>query len=163
MGHDASMLRPKVSHELDYEGELTVIIGKGWRYIPAENALDHVAGYTIANDGTVRNFQFDTSQWTMGKNFDGTGALGPFLVTADEVAAGDKGLLLETRLNSEVVQRASTSEMIYNVATCVSFVSQGITLEPGDAIMMGTPSGIGYKRNPRLFMRSGDLVEVKIE
>jgi 2-keto-4-pentenoate hydratase/2-oxohepta-3-ene-1,7-dioic acid hydratase in catechol pathway len=111
----------------------------------------------------VREYQFKTPQWTVGKNFDGTGAFGPDLVTADELPAGAKGLLLETRVNGEVVQSASTDDMVFDVATLISVISEAITLEPGDVIVTGTPSGIGWARTPRLLMKAGDVCEVSVE
>jgi acylpyruvate hydrolase len=163
IGDGAPIVRPRVSNQLDYEGELVAVIGKGGRNIPLARALDHVIGYSIFNDGSVRDFQFKTPQWTVGKNFDGTGAFGPIFVTADELPAGAKGLHLETRLNGEVVQSASTSDMVFDVATLVTIISEAITLRSGDVIVTGTPSGVGVSRKPPLFMKAGDMVEVEIE
>jgi acylpyruvate hydrolase len=165
IAHEAPMVRPAVSDSegLDYEGEIAVVIGKGGRHIAEKDALDHIAGYSLFNDGSVREYQFKTPQWTVGKNFDGTGAFGPDLVTADELPAGAKGLLLETRLNGEVVQSASTDEMVFDVASLISIISEAITLEPGDVIVSGTPSGIGWARNPKLLMKAGDVCEVTVE
>ncbi|WP_087725855.1 fumarylacetoacetate hydrolase family protein [Pandoraea sp. PE-S2T-3] len=165
VAHDAPIVRPDVpdSEGVDYEGELAVVIGRGGRHIRHEDALDHVAGYSVFNDGSIREYQFKTPQWTMGKNFDATGAFGPDLVTADELPAGARGLLLQTRLNGEVVQSASTDDMVFDVATLIEVISQAITLEPGDVIVAGTPSGIGWARTPKLLMREGDVCEVEIE
>ncbi|CAE6854811.1 MULTISPECIES: fumarylacetoacetate hydrolase family protein [Paraburkholderia] len=165
VAHDAPMVRPAVtdSEGLDYEGEIAVVIGKGGRHIATENALAHVAGYSLFNDGSVREYQFKTPQWTVGKNFDGTGAFGPDLVTADELPPGAKGLLLETRLNGEVVQSANTNEMVFDIASLISIISEAITLEAGDVIVTGTPSGIGWARNPKLLMKAGDVCEVTVE
>ena len=163
MGHGAPMVRPKVSEQLDYEGELAVIIGKGGRHIPVESALDHVIGYSVFNDGSVRDYQFKSTQWTMGKNFDDTGAFGPTLVTADELPAGAKGLKLETRLNGVVVQSSNIDHMIFDVATLVSLLSVAHALEPGDVIVSGTPAGVGLARKPPLWMKPGDVCEVEIE
>ena len=163
MGHGAPMVRPKVSEQLDYEGELAVIIGKGGRHIPVKSALDHVIGYSVFNDGSVRDYQFKSTQWTMGKNFDDTGAFGPTLVTADELPAGAKGLKLETRLNGVVVQSSNIDHMIFDVATLVSLLSVAHALEPGDVIVSGTPAGVGLARKPPLWMKPGDVCEVEIE
>jgi acylpyruvate hydrolase len=163
IGDGAPIVRPCVSDQLDFEGELVAVIGKGGRNIPLGAALDHIIGYSIFNDGSIRDFQFKTPQWTIGKNFDDTGAFGPALVTADELPAGCKGLRLETRLNGEVVQSASTSDMVFDVATLVAIISEAITLRSGDLIVAGTPSGIGVARKPPLFMKPGDRVEVEIE
>ena len=163
MGHDAPMVRPKVSEQLDYEGELAVIIGKGGRHIPVESALEHVIGYSVFNDGSVRDYQFKSTQWTMGKNFDNTGAFGPALVTADELPAGAKGLKLETRLNGVVVQSSNIDHMIFDVATLISLLSVAHALEPGDVIVSGTPAGVGLARKPPLWMKPGDVCEVEIE
>ncbi|WP_375785778.1 fumarylacetoacetate hydrolase family protein [Bradyrhizobium sp. Pha-3] len=163
IGHGAPIVRPKVSAALDYEGELVAVIGRGGRHIPQSAALDHVAGYSIFNDGTIRDYQFRTPQWTMGKNFDGTGAFGPALVTADELPPGAGGLTLETRLNGTVMQKTSTSHLIFDVATLVALISEGITLYPGDLIVTGTPSGVGAARKPPLYMKPGDVCEIEIE
>ncbi|MCY1216633.1 putative protein YisK [compost metagenome] len=120
-------------------------------------------GYSIFNDGSVREYQFKSPQWTVGKNFDATGGFGPVVVTADELPPGAVGLRLETRLNGQVVQSASTSDMLYDVASLISIISEAITLEPGDVIVAGTPSGIGWARKPQLLMRHGDVCEVSIE
>jgi acylpyruvate hydrolase len=159
------MIRPRVtdSEGLDYEGEIAVVIGKGGRHIAQGDALSHVAGYSLFNDGSVREYQFKTPQWTVGKNFDGTGAFGPDLVTADELPLGVKGLRLETRLNGQIVQSASTDEMVFDVATLISVISEAITLEAGDVIVSGTPSGIGWARTPKLLMKAGDVCEVSVE
>ncbi|HJV43680.1 fumarylacetoacetate hydrolase family protein [Caulobacter sp.] len=163
VAHGAPILRPRVSSQLDYEGELAVVIGRGGRYISEARALDHVIGYAVFNDGSVRDYQVRTQQWTIGKTFDATGAFGPELVTADELPLGCKGLRLETRLNGEVVQSASTDELIFDVARLVAILSEAITLEPGDVIVSGTPSGVGAARKPPLWMKPGDVCEVSIE
>lgn len=163
MGAGAPMLRPVVSDQLDYEGELAVVIGKRGRHITPERALDHVLGYAVFNDGSVRDFQTKSAQWTIGKNFDDTGAFGPELVTADELPPGAKGLNLQTRLNGQVVQNASTDDMIFDVATLVSLLSVAHALEPGDVIVSGTPAGVGLARKPPLWMKAGDVCEVEIE
>ncbi|WP_454743934.1 fumarylacetoacetate hydrolase family protein [Cupriavidus necator] len=162
IAHNEPMIRPRISDSLDYEGELAVVLGKGGRNIPRERALDCVAGYSAFNDGSVREYQFKSPQWTVGKNFDGTGAFGPDLVTADELPQGGKGLRIETRLNGKTVQSAMIDDMIFDVASLISIVSEAITLEPGDVIVTGTPSGIGWAREPKLLMRPGDICEVII-
>lgn len=163
IGHDGAIVRPLASDSLDYEGELAVVIGKGGKHISREDALSHVFGYSIFNDGSVREYQFKSPQWTVGKNFDATGGFGPYVVTADELPPGAAGLQLETRLNGKVVQSASTSDMLYDVASLITIISEAITLEPGDVIVAGTPSGIGWARDPKLLMRHGDVCEVSIE
>lgn len=159
----APIIRPSVSKELDFEGELVAIIGTTARHVIKEDALKHVAAYSIFNDGSLRDYQFKSPQWTVGKNFDGTGAFGPHVVTADELPPGAKGLRLQTRLNNEVVQDANIDDMIYSVADLVAIISEAITLEPGDVIVTGTPAGIGMARTPKLYMKPGDVVEVEIE
>src|SRR5882672_2377640 len=163
IGNGAVLERPLCSDSLDFEGELAVVLGSGGRHIPKDRALDCVFGYSVFNDASVREYQFKSPQWTVGKNFDRTGAFGPYVVTADELPAGAKGLLLQTRLNGEVVQSANTDDMIHDVASLVSTISEAITLEAGDVIVAGTPSGIGWARDPKLLMRDGDVVEVSIE
>lgn len=155
--------RPLCSEQLDYEGELVAIIGKRGRHIAKEDALDYVAGYSIFNDASIRDYQFKAPQWTVGKNFDDTGAFGPEFVTADELPAGAKGLLLTTRLNGKVVQQANTSDMLFDIETLISTISEAITLEPGDLIVSGTPAGVGLGHKPPLWMKQGDMCEVEIE
>ena len=142
---------------------MVAVIGKGGRAIALADALDHVIGYSIFNDGSIRDYQFKTPQWTIGKNFDDTGAFGPCFVTADELPPGGKGLLLQTRLNGTIVQQASTTDMVFDVATLIATLSEAMTLAPGDMIVTGTPSGVGAARKPPLFMKPGDVVEVEIE
>lgn len=164
IGHMQPILRPFVSDTLDYEGEMAVIIGKGGRHIPVEKALDHVAGYAVFNEASIRGYQIGKgTQWTLGKNFDNTGAFGPEFVTADELPAGGKGLNLQTRLNGQIVQSANTNDLIFDVATLISCLTEAISLEVGDVIVSGTPAGIGLFREPKLYMKPGDTVEVEIE
>ena len=163
IGHKAPIVRPRVSDQLDYEGELVAIIGKAGRNIPKERALEHVAGYSIFNDASIRDYQFKSAQWMVGKNFDSTGAFGPVFVTADELEPGAKGLRLKTRLNGVELQNASTSDMIFDVATQISLLSDAMLLKPGDVFVTGTPSGIGLARDPKIFMKPGDVCEVEIE
>ena len=161
--HNAPLIRPSVSEALDYEAELALIIGKRARHLTADNALDAVAGYSCANDGSVREYQRHTIQWTMGKNFDKTGPFGPVFVTADELPDGAKGLDIQCRLNGQTVQSSNTDMMMFPVVETLVYLTEGLTLEPGDVILMGTPSGVGHARKPPLWMRDGDVVEVEIE
>jgi acylpyruvate hydrolase len=163
IGHKAALIRPRVSVEFDYEGELVAVIGKPGRHIAKVHALAHISGYSIFNDASVRDYQRKSPQWTMGKNFDGSGAFGPEFVTADELPTGARGLHLETRLSGSVVQSANTSDMIFDVATLVATLSEAMTLECGDVIVTGTPAGVGAARTPPLFMKAGDVCEVQIE
>ena len=159
----APVIRPKVSNQLDYECELTIVIGKGGRHIPEDKALEHVFGYTLFNDVSVREFQRKTSQWTPGKNFDGTGPLGPWVVTADELPPGASGLRIMTRVNGETMQDSNTSDMIFSTAKTIEYLSEFMTLEPGDMIATGTPSGVAHARKPPTWMKAGDTVEVEVE
>ncbi|WP_420402364.1 fumarylacetoacetate hydrolase family protein [Nisaea sp.] len=161
--HNAPIIRPKLSGNLDYECELLIVIGKTAHNVTEEQALDCVAGYSIFNDATLRDYQRRTTQWTIGKNFDGTGPIGPEVVTPDELPAGCVGLQIQTRLNGEVMQNANTSDMIFPVAKTISLLSQTMTLEPGDLIATGTPEGVGYARKPPVWMRDGDVVEIEVE
>ena len=163
IAHNEPLIRPSVSETLDFEAELALIVGKRSRHLTEENALDAVAGYSCANDGSVREFQRHTIQWTMGKNFDNTGPFGPVFVTADELPAGAKGLNIECRLNGQTVQSSNTDMMMFPVVETLVYITQGLTLEPGDVILMGTPSGVGHARKPPLWMKDGDVVEVEIE
>lgn len=163
IGHQDIIRRPLSSVQLDYEGEMVVVIGKGGKHISRATALEHVAGYSVFNEASVRDFQTKSPQWTIGKNFDATGAFGPAFVTADEVPAGGKGLRIQTRLNGQIVQNATTDDMIFDVATLISILSEAITLWPGDIIVSGTPAGVGMARKPQLFMKHGDVCEVEVE
>ena len=162
VGHLAPIVRPKVSVELDYEGELAVVIGRPGRYIARADAFDHIAGFACYNDGSVRDFQRHTHQFTPGKNFVGTGAFGPWLMTRDELGPLDD-LRLQTRLNGSVVQEATISQMIFDLARQIEYCSTFTRLEAGDVIVSGTPGGVGAKRNPPLWMKPGDVVEVEID
>lgn len=163
VAHDEPLARPRVSAQFDYEAELVAVIGKGGRYIPKESALEHVAGYSLFNDGSVRDYQLRTNQWTLGKNFDASGSFGPEFVTADELPAGAKGLRIQCRLNGELMQDANTKDMIFDVATLVSVCSEAMALQPGDIIITGTPSGVGLARNPQVWMKPGDVCEVEVD
>ena len=161
VGHGDNMLRPAVSEQFDFEGELAVIIGKRAHRVDAASALDHVAGYCCLNDGSIRDFQRHSGQFTAGKNFWRSGAMGPWLVTADEV--GDPAALqLETRLNGEVMQAAPTSDLIFDIPTLIEYCSSFARLEPGDVIATGTPGGVGAARKPPVWLRDGDTIEVSI-
>jgi 2-keto-4-pentenoate hydratase/2-oxohepta-3-ene-1,7-dioic acid hydratase in catechol pathway len=159
----APMVRPTASEKLDYEVELMLVIGIGGRHIKEEDAYNHIFGYTLFNDGSVRDYQRKTHQWTPGKNFDSTGAIGPIVVTPDELPAGCDGLRIESRIGTEVMQSANTSEMMWNVAKTIATISEFATLEPGDMIAMGTPPGVGHARTPPRFLQPGDVVSVEIE
>lgn len=161
VGHLQPLIKPKETERFDYEGELAIIIGKGGRYINEENAMDHVAGYACFNDGSVRNWQRHTSQFTPGKTFPGTGGFGPYLVTADEIGDYTK-LPIETRLNGEVMQKATLADLIFPIPAIINYVSTFTPLVAGDVIVTGTPGGVGDKREPPLYMEPGDLVEVDI-
>ncbi len=161
--HGSALLRPKCSQKFDYEAELAVIIGKPAKNVSKEKALDHVAGYAPFNEGSLRDYQRKSTQWTMGKNFDRTGGFGPELVTADELPPGAAPLKIMTRINGETLQNGNTGNMIFSVATIIATLSEGMTLEPGDVIVTGTPAGVGYPRKPPVFMKPGDKVEIEIE
>ena len=163
IGHGDALIRPRVSTQFDYEGEIVAVIGKDGRHIAKADALGYVAGYALFNDGSVRDYQHMTPQWTVGKNFDGTGAFGPQFVTADELPAGVRGLQLQTRLNGEVVQHASTDDLVFDVASLISLLSEAMTLRAGDLIVTGTPAGVGAARTPPLFMKAGDVCEVEVD
>jgi len=159
IGHGQPLLRPTASEQFDFEGEIAVVIGKGGDHIAREDALDHVAGYTLFNDASVRDWQFHTHQYGMGKNFRSSGALGPFLLTADEVP-DPRQLALQTFVNGEKMQEGSLDQLAFDIPTIISYVSEALAWRPGDVIATGTPSGIGFKRNPPVFLRAGDVVEV---
>jgi 2-keto-4-pentenoate hydratase/2-oxohepta-3-ene-1,7-dioic acid hydratase in catechol pathway len=161
VGHGQSMIRPSVSEEFDYEGELAVVIGTAGRHIPADRALGHIGGYACYNEGSIRDWQRHTSQFLAGKTFAGTGAFGPWLVTADEIP-DPAALTLETRLNGAVVQHTTTDLMITPIPGLIAYISTLLPLLPGDVIVTGTPGGVGAKRTPPLWLRPGDVVEVDI-
>jgi len=159
----APMIRPTCSEQLDYEVELMVIIGKRGKHISEANAYDHIFAYSVFNDGSVRNYQRKTHQWTPGKNFDATGPIGPFSVTPDELPEGATGLKIESRVGDEILQSANTSEMLWPVARTIATISEYSTLEPGDYIAMGTPPGVGHARTPQRWLRPGETIEVEVE
>lgn len=162
VGQGQPIVIPRISDKVDYEAELAVIIGKRGKYIAEEEAFTYVAGYTIANDVSARDLQMRTAQWTSGKMLDSFAPLGPTLVTRDEVSNPD-ALRLKTTLNGAVVQDSTTADMIFHVPFIISYISQIATLEPGDVIMTGTPSGVGMSRNPQIYMKAGDSVSIEIE
>jgi acylpyruvate hydrolase len=163
VGHKQPMIRPKASRRFDYEAELVAVIGKKARHVPKSKALDVIAGYSIFNEGSIRDFQMRTSQWTLGKNFDGTGGFGPEFVTADELPPGARGLRIQARLNGKVLQDDNTRNMIFDVRELIKTASQVMTLMPGDIIVTGTPAGVGFARKPPVFMKQGDICEIEIE
>ena len=163
IGHGQPMVLPKVSSQLDWEAELVAFVGKRARHVSEADALDHIAGYACFNDGSIRDYQRKTSQWTVGKNFDGTGGFGPQFVPASELPPGAKGLRIQCRVNGQVMQDANTADMIFDVARTVHLMSQCMTLEPGDLLVMGTPGGVGVARKPPVFMKAGDVCEIEIE
>jgi 2-keto-4-pentenoate hydratase/2-oxohepta-3-ene-1,7-dioic acid hydratase in catechol pathway len=161
--HRQAILRPQVSETLDYECELLIVIGKKAKHLTMQNATSCIAGYSCFNDGSIRQFQRRTAQWDMGKNFDRTGGFGPWMVTADELPDGAKGLKIETRLNGQVLQSDNTANMIFPVAETLVDLTQAMTLMPGDVVVTGTPSGVGHARKPPLWMKDGDTCEIDIE
>lgn len=161
IAHGQAIVKPKVSNALDYEGELAVIIGQGGRNIAEGDAMAHVAGYACYNDATARDWQRHTHQFTPGKNFPGTGASGPWMVTADEVADYRK-LPIITRLNGETVQSATLADLIFSIPRLISYCSTFTPLSPGDVILTGTPGGVGDRRDPPSYMKAGDVIEVEI-
>lgn len=161
IGHGAPLVKPAISDDFDYEGEMAVIIGKEGRHIPEDKALEHVAGYACYNDGSVRDWQRHTSQFMPGKTFAGTGAFGPWMVTTDEIP-DPTTLTLTTRLNGQVVQQTTTDLMITSIPALIAYCSTILPLLPGDVIVSGTPGGVGAKRKPPLWMKAGDVAEVEI-
>jgi 2-keto-4-pentenoate hydratase/2-oxohepta-3-ene-1,7-dioic acid hydratase in catechol pathway len=162
--HGEPIMRPKGSETLDYEAELILVVGKRSKHLTPANATSCIAGYSCGNEGSVREFQRKTTQWDMGKNFDRTGGFGPWLVTADELPDAAKGLKIESRLNGTVMQSDNTDNMMFPVVEMLVYITQGITLEPGDVIFTGTPSGVGHARKPNpVWMKNGDTIEVEIQ
>jgi acylpyruvate hydrolase len=161
--HGQPILRPKVTETLDYEAELVCVIGKRAKHLTMDNAYSVIAGWSCFNEGSVREFQRKTTQWDMGKNFDRTGAFGPWMVTADDIPPGGKGLKIQTRLNGQTMQSDNTDNMMFPVAEMLVYITQGMTLEPGDIIVTGTPSGVGFARKPPVWMKQGDTCEIDIE
>ena len=162
--HGQPIVRPKESIQLDYEAEMVAIVGKRAKHLSMGNAVDCIAGYSCANEGSVREFQRHTTQWGMGKNFDRTGGFGPWMVTADELPPGGKGLKIMSRLNGKTMQSDNTENMMFPLAETLVYLTKGMTLEPGDVILTGTPSGVGHARKPEpVWMKAGDTCEIEIE
>ena len=162
VGHGQSMLRPRESTQLDYEAEIAVVIGRGGRRISEADAWDHIAGYSCYNDGSVRDWQRHTTQWCPGKNFAKTGGFGPWLVTADEIPPRTV-MTLMSRLNGQEMQRATTEMMLHSIPRQINYVSTVAPLEPGDVIVTGTPGGVGSRRNPPVWMKAGDVIEIEVD
>jgi 2-keto-4-pentenoate hydratase/2-oxohepta-3-ene-1,7-dioic acid hydratase in catechol pathway len=162
--HLEPLIRPRVSIQLDYEAEMVAIVGRRAKHLTMENALGCIAGYSCSNEGSVREFQRHTTQWGMGKNFDRTGGFGPWMVSADELPPGGKGLKIMSRLNGNIMQSDNTSNMMFPLAETLVYLTKGMTLEPGDIILTGTPSGVGHARKPEpVWMKPGDTIEVEVE
>jgi len=164
VAHESAIVRPNASVTLDYEAELIFVIGKRAKHLTMANATSCIAGYSCGNEGSVREFQRKTTQWDMGKNFDRTGGFGPWLVTSDELPDAAKGLKIQSRLNGQVMQSDNTDNMMFPIAETLVYVTQGITLEPGDIVFTGTPSGVGHARKPNpVWMKPGDVCEIEVE
>ena len=163
LAHRGAIVRPQCSEKLDFEGEFAFVVGSDCRHATLDNALDCVAGYTLFNDATLRDYQRRASQWTMGKNFDKTGAFGPELVTADELPAGLQGLTLTTHLNGKEMQRGNIDDLVFPVRQLIVLLSECLTLQAGDVVVTGTPSGVGFARKPPVWMKAGDTVAVSID
>jgi acylpyruvate hydrolase len=162
--HGEPIIRPKASETLDYEAELIFVVGRRAKHLTVDNAYTCIAGYSCGNEGSVREYQRKTSQWDMGKNFDRTGGFGPWMVTADELPPGAKSLKIQSRLNGQVMQSDNTDNMMFPIAETIAYVTQGLTLEPGDIVFTGTPSGVGHARKPNpVWMKPGDTCEIEIE
>jgi 2-keto-4-pentenoate hydratase/2-oxohepta-3-ene-1,7-dioic acid hydratase in catechol pathway len=163
VAHNEPIIRPRCSEQLDYEAELVAIVGKQAKHVAEKDALDVIAGYSIFNEGSIREYQRKTTQWTAGKNFDKTGGFGPEFVTADELPQGATGLRIQSRLNGKIMQDANTSMMLFDVKETVALLTEFMTLEPGDVLVMGTPAGVGHARKPPVWMKDGDTCEIEIE
>ncbi len=161
--HLQPLIRPKVSDKFDYEAELAFVVGKTARHLTAANALEHVAGYSAFNDGSLRDYQRKSTQWTIGKNFDTTGGFGPWLVTPDELPPAADGLRIQSRLNGQIMQDANTKNFLWGIVETLVLITECMTLEPGDVVITGTPAGVGYARKPPVFMKAGDTIEIDIE
>ncbi len=163
IAHGDPIIRPKCSHNLDYEAELVVVIGKTARHVAEADATSIIAGYSLFNEGTLRDYQRKSSQWTIGKNFDNTGPFGPEIVTTDEVPEGAKGLRIQCRLNGQIMQDANTDDLVFSIPNLIYRLTECMTLEAGDIIVSGTPSGVGYARTPPVWLKPGDICEVEVE
>ena len=161
--HLQPMIRPKVSDKFDYEAELAFVVGKKARHLTAANALQYIAGYSAFNDGSLRDYQRKSSQWTIGKNFDATGGFGPWLVTPDELPPAADGLRIQSRLNGQIMQDANTKNFLCGIVQTLVLLTECMTLEPGDVVITGTPAGVGYARKPPVFMQAGDTIEIEID
>jgi 2-keto-4-pentenoate hydratase/2-oxohepta-3-ene-1,7-dioic acid hydratase in catechol pathway len=161
--HLQPIVRPQASEQLDYEAEMVAIVGRRAKHLTMDNAVSCIAGYSCANEGSVREFQRHTTQWGMGKNFDRTGGFGPWMVTADELPPGGKGLNIMSRLNGNTMQSDNTKNMMFPLAETLVYLTKGMTLEPGDVILTGTPSGVGHPRKPPVWMKAGDTMEIEVE
>ena len=161
--HQAPIILPKVSDKLDYEAELAFVVGAQAKHMTHENALSCVAGYSLFNDGSLRDYQRKSNQWTIGKNFDQTGGFGPCLVTPDELPLAADGLRIQSRLNGQVMQDANTKDFLWGIVETIILITECLTLEPGDVVITGTPAGVGYARTPPVFMKAGDICEVEIQ
>jgi 2-keto-4-pentenoate hydratase/2-oxohepta-3-ene-1,7-dioic acid hydratase in catechol pathway len=161
--HGEAVPRPRASAQVDYEAELVAVVGRTARHVAKSDALSYIAGYSCFNDVSIRDYQRKTTQWTIGKNFDKTGPFGPWFVTADELPPGAAGLSIESRLNGKVMQHANTSDMLFPVDETVALLTECVTLEPGDLLVMGTPAGVGHARKPPVWMKDGDTIEIEIE
>ncbi|SFN19608.1 fumarylacetoacetate hydrolase family protein [Variovorax sp. OV329] len=162
LAHGEDIMLPRESTRLDYEGEIAIVIGQGGRRIAEADAWKHIAGYACYNDGTIRDWQSATTQWTAGKNFWRTGGFGPWMVTRDEIA-DDRVMTLVTRLNGQEMQRTTTDKMIHSIPAQIAHISAFTPLHPGDVIVTGTPGGVGAKRNPPVWMKAGDVVEIDVD
>ena len=163
IAHGDPIIRPKCSDKLDFEAELVVVIGKKAKHVSEADAGSVIAGYSLFNEGTLRDYQRKSSQWTIGKNFDNTGPFGPEIVTSDELPQGAKGLRIQSRLNGQVMQDANTDDLVFTVHNLIYRLTECMTLEPGDIIVSGTPAGVGYARTPPVFMKPGDVIEVEVD
>jgi 2-keto-4-pentenoate hydratase/2-oxohepta-3-ene-1,7-dioic acid hydratase in catechol pathway len=161
--HEAPLIRPRVSEQLDYEAEMVAVVGRRAKHLTKENAISCIVGYSCFNEGSVREFQRHTTQWGMGKNFDRTGGFGPWIVSADELPNAGAGLNIQSRLNGHVMQSDNTANMMFPLIETLVYITQGITLEPGDVIVTGTPSGVGHARKPPVWMKPGDVCEIDIQ
>lgn len=162
IGPEDSIVIPQMSRQVDFEAELAVVIGRRARHVSVESAVDYVAGYTAFNDVSARDLQFSDGQWLRAKSFDTFAPIGPYLVTRNELNDGS-GLAIESRLNGKTMQKSNTRNLIFDVPNLISFISRVMTLEVGDVIATGTPSGVGFARNPQVFMKAGDVIEIEIE
>jgi 2-keto-4-pentenoate hydratase/2-oxohepta-3-ene-1,7-dioic acid hydratase in catechol pathway len=162
VAHGEAIVRPPESIKLDYEGEIAIVIGRGGRRIAEADAWNHIAGYACYNDGSIRDWQVSTTQWTAGKNFWRTGGFGPWMVSADEIAPGQV-MTLVTRLNGQEMQRTTTDKMIHSIPRQIAYISAFVPLAAGDVIVTGTPGGVGNKRNPPVYMKDGDVVEIDVD